>query len=257
MFGFDDLAVAGVSAIGNLISGNSNAKAAREAFKSRYQDTVKDMKKAGLNPALAYGQGGGNPTTHDKPLLGESLKEGALASMSAKATKAQIEQTRTAAMVNIAQADKTNAEANFLRSTMGSRTSEIELRNAQTAAQTELAKRQGETEVERRRQLNAAVTLAQMDISYQGATWEARVNLVRQQLKQAQLDYSISEIEKYLREQEKPEAKARANYFRGVGRFDPYINAAKNVASTLNPFKLQIGGGDASTIRARAKGWNP
>lgn len=257
MFGFDDLAVAGVSAIGNLISGNSNAKAARKAFKSRYQDTVRDMKKAGLNPALAYGQGGGNPTTHDKPLLGESLKEGALASVSAKATKAQIEQTKTAAMVNIAQADKTNAEANFLRQTMGSRTSEIELRNAQTAAQTELTKKQGETEGERRRQISAAVTLAELDISYQSATWEARVSLVRQTLKQAELDYSRAEIEKYLREQEKPEAEARAKYFRGVGRFEPYINAAKSVASTLNPFKLQIGGGDASAIPARPKGWTP
>lgn len=47
MFGLDDLALAGVNAIGNLISGNSNAKAARKAFKSRYQDTVADMKRRG------------------------------------------------------------------------------------------------------------------------------------------------------------------------------------------------------------------
>lgn len=36
-------------------------------FKSRYQMTVEDLKRAGLNPMLAYQQGGGSPPTSSAP----------------------------------------------------------------------------------------------------------------------------------------------------------------------------------------------
>lgn len=59
---------------GSLLSGYLNNSAASdrqedaqkfsaEQFASRYQTTVKDMQAAGLNPMLAYSQGGGSPPT--------------------------------------------------------------------------------------------------------------------------------------------------------------------------------------------------
>ena len=38
-----------------------------EQFATRYQTTVKDLQAAGLNPMLAYTQGGGSPPTAQMP----------------------------------------------------------------------------------------------------------------------------------------------------------------------------------------------
>ena len=73
MFGIDDAIIAagvggGLSLIGGMMGNDARAAQAREAnafsaqqFATRYQTTVKDMEAAGLNPMLAYSQGGGSP----------------------------------------------------------------------------------------------------------------------------------------------------------------------------------------------------
>lgn len=49
------------SAIGSGINASKNRKWMRKNYKNRYQWTMQDMKRAGLNPMLAYSQGvGGN-----------------------------------------------------------------------------------------------------------------------------------------------------------------------------------------------------
>ena len=107
----------------DAITGAASAKAQREAFKHRYQDTVADMRKAGLNPALAYGQGGGNPSTVPLPELGSTLVRGAQAAAGAKQALAQREQTV--------------AQTNLLKAQTGDLINNIRLKNQLLGAQTE------------------------------------------------------------------------------------------------------------------------
>jgi hypothetical protein len=79
MFGIDDAILGGVISgglglLGSSMTNDANARASAEAnalsqrqFETRYQTTVKDMQAAGLNPMLAYSQGGGSPPTAQAP----------------------------------------------------------------------------------------------------------------------------------------------------------------------------------------------
>ena len=64
------LAAGGLGFMGTMSTNQANQDIASannawsaEQFASRYQTTVKDMEAAGLNPMLAYSQGGGSPPT--------------------------------------------------------------------------------------------------------------------------------------------------------------------------------------------------
>lgn len=64
----------GLGLLGSSMTNDANARASAEAnalsqrqFETRYQTTVKDMQAAGLNPMLAYSQGGGSPPTAQAP----------------------------------------------------------------------------------------------------------------------------------------------------------------------------------------------
>lgn len=69
------LASAGGSLLNNIFADSRQSDAqnfSAQQFATRYQTTVEDMKKAGLNPMLAYGQGGGNAPTSSAASAGES-----------------------------------------------------------------------------------------------------------------------------------------------------------------------------------------
>lgn len=74
----------------NVVGGLFSQSSARGAYQHRYQDTVKDMRAAGLNPALAYGQNpGGGAQTHDFGDVGSQAASASQAAANAAKTRAE------------------------------------------------------------------------------------------------------------------------------------------------------------------------
>lgn len=118
MFGIDDAVLLGVG--GTLASGllNNSAAASRQSnaqdfsaqqFATRYQTTTRDMQAAGLNPMLAYSQGGGSSPTSSAASSSGVGDIGASFSQS-RMTSAQVELTKAQTDAASAQAAKTRAE---------------------------------------------------------------------------------------------------------------------------------------------------
>lgn len=105
------LGAAGIASAGQAAANRANERIAREnrEFQERmrntsYQAAVKDMREAGLNPALAYTQGGAaTPSGSTAEMRNAASPLGA-----GVATAAQVALT-------VAQADKTRAEADQIR----------------------------------------------------------------------------------------------------------------------------------------------
>jgi len=111
--GVGSLAGAGLSLIGGLATNSSNRSiaAGNQDFQERmratqYQTAVKDMEAAGLNPMLAYGQGGaGTPSGTTIP-----MQNPVPASVTSALDAAQISKVRADTAVSSATAAKILAE---------------------------------------------------------------------------------------------------------------------------------------------------
>ena len=86
-----------------------------QQFATRYQTTVKDMQAAGLNPMLAYSQGGGSGASSGIGSSSGSMTQGFSAYQANQTQRelndAQIESLKTQAELNSANAAKAVAEA--------------------------------------------------------------------------------------------------------------------------------------------------
>lgn len=125
---------AAVSALGQADANEENAKQAQanREFQERMSSTawqrgVADMRKAGLNPALAYEKGGasapsGSTAQMQNTMMGaaSSASQAAQAATNVVMTKAQVAQT-------LASADKTSAEATQIRDQMELQRKALEL----------------------------------------------------------------------------------------------------------------------------------
>lgn len=91
----DPLTAGTVAAGVNFVGGLFSQASARSAYQHRYQDTVEDMRAAGLNPALAYGQNpGGGAQTADFGGVGSAGTAAAQAQANAAKTRAETQLLR-------------------------------------------------------------------------------------------------------------------------------------------------------------------
>jgi len=86
----------------------ANAFSAQQ-FASRYQTTVKDMEAAGLNPMLAYSQGGGSPPSGQQAQMQDTITPGVESFNRTRSTAAQ-NAVQNAQVKNI-EADTENKQA--------------------------------------------------------------------------------------------------------------------------------------------------
>lgn len=147
------LVAGGMDIIGGERANAANAEQAKKnrQFQERmratqYQVAVEDMKKAGLNPAMAYNQGGagtpsGTAATNQQNTLG-NLGRAVSGAMEAAATKAQINKTNAEAnQISIESAARLSA----IEATINNLYSQAENTDARTA--TERATRQGKVDL--------------------------------------------------------------------------------------------------------------
>lgn len=250
----------------DFVSGQTNARAARKAFNNRYQNTVVDMKKAGLNPALAYGQGGGNPQTHDLPMVGGEMASGVAAMGGAKQARANAAKTEQETELLKAQTADIIANLRAKNKLLGA---EFDNRLASTGligAQTEYT-RGPQTEA-----TGAQAFKSRMEGNYQQERnkmlAETRDSDVVAQLARNAADMFAPktaaatqrgiELENEIKRLSLPQLQSMADYYRGAGKYQPYADAIVRYLDRLIPkANVQIGGGNAPYTPDRPKGWNP
>ena len=151
-----------------------------EQFATRYQTTVKDMQAAGLNPMLAYGQGGGNGATSSAassagyPDIGANITQSRIASAQIANISADTENKKAQADLIAAQAAQAWSSADQSRANIGQINATTEKIVAETknipiegdrlryaiqtlAEQAALMAQQGETQAATRKQIEATI----------------------------------------------------------------------------------------------------
>jgi len=222
--GFDPLSL--IPMAGDAISGVINANQARKAFKSRYQDTVADMKKAGLNPALAYGQGGGNPQTTPIPELGTSYARGQQQLGSAKQSEKQAELLDAQIQLLKAQSLELSRRPYLENLKLQADTSQSNAQtgNIFTASELNRARTSGQNieniGLQTRNDILAIdQALKELQRGYEQRTLEDRVRLVETSLQQAGRNVTATDIANILANLKRPQAETTAEGFNALQSF--------------------------------------
>lgn len=229
---------AGAGLLGDVLG---NSASAHEAHLNRrfqknmrataYQTAVEDMRKAGLNPALAYQQGGaGNVSgsTASQDSLSGGVLKGA-------ASGVEMVQRQAETMRTVADTRKSVAEAEYLEAIAKGRVEQFGNRGTLL-----------EHEKERRRLENTFFVNAA----------QPRLDMLAKNLELQGKHIRGAELANQLAGLEIPEASASAAFYRSPGgKFMPAVNSALSVFERLKGMLLptNVGGGRSNNSRRRVR----
>lgn len=227
---------------------NAREAAANRAFQERmsstaYQRAVEDMRKAGLNPALAYEKGaagvpGGAQAKLENP-LGHSASSAAQAAslrQQNKAIRAQVEQTE-------ALAEKTRQEGRSAKAEADVRAMRADLELASMAQQIKLAKQQTASEHERVTLLGAQRAMSEKEWEYLNKqlslfdrTFLIQIAQYAADLAQTKAGTRGLSADTVLQLLRQPEGEAMAEFWRSqFGKnVAPYLNSAGQVGDIMS-----------------------
>ena len=214
----------------NVQLARENREFQREMSNTSYQRAVGDLQKAGLNPMLAYSQGGASTPAGNTAVVGNSMG----AAMSSAAQAQETVKGVTQARQNQAMTEQVEATTQKIRSetmTNEANTAKLlaEIRQMQflgdkTAGDSEVSDVAGKSahrdyesrikynswEQERLRE-RAASGLAQLEELKSGQTFSA--------------DVARRKAESKLTQQALPESKAGADFYESTGQMNQYLKA--------------------------------
>jgi len=240
-----DAALTALPVVGDFLSGLSNASSMKNAYKHRYRWQNEDLRKAGLNPSLAYGSQPQTPQVGTMPDLGSSAARGLQMAKEGKQTTQQARLTASQAAVNEATAADQIAAAKLKNLQIGAQTENtrsgtllnranvplIGQKIAESKATTEnlgqqtresqeriqLIKAQTNTTQAQARQINTTIAQMQQDMRWQRATWDVKISLLQKELQQAGVNIQLSRLEKLGRELGLNEQRADSRFYGDFG----------------------------------------